>query len=47
MHPAIVVHMVANAALRPLGRFTIGVGTGEALNESLLSDRWPPRAASE
>ena len=23
------------------GRFTLGVGTGEALNEHVLRDRWP------
>jgi alkanesulfonate monooxygenase SsuD/methylene tetrahydromethanopterin reductase-like flavin-dependent oxidoreductase (luciferase family) len=23
------------------GRFTLGVGTGEALNEHILGDRWP------
>ena len=24
------------------GRFRFGVGTGEALNEHILGDRWPP-----
>lgn len=42
IHPAIVAHAAATAS-RLLGdRFTLGVGTGEALNEHVLGDRWPP-----
>jgi G6PDH family F420-dependent oxidoreductase len=37
-HPAIV----AQAAAMLPDRFFLGVGTGEALNEHILGDRWPP-----
>jgi coenzyme F420-dependent glucose-6-phosphate dehydrogenase len=42
MHPAIVAHAAATAACLMPGRFSLGVGTGEALNEHILGDRWPP-----
>ena len=42
MHPAISAHAAATAACLLAGRFTWGVGTGEALNEHVLGDRWPP-----
>ena len=41
MHPAIVAHAAATAAVMLPGRFFLGVGTGEALNEHVLGDRWP------
>jgi G6PDH family F420-dependent oxidoreductase len=41
LHPAIVAHAAATAAVQLEGRFTLGVGTGEALNEHVLGDRWP------
>ncbi len=41
LHPAIVAQAAATAAVQLEGRFTLGVGTGEALNEHVLSDRWP------
>ena len=41
MHPAIVAQAAATAAVQLEGRFTLGVGTGEALNEHVLGDRWP------
>lgn len=42
MHPAVVAHAVATTAqLFGEGRFFFGVGTGEALNEHVLGDRWP------
>ena len=41
MHPAIVAQAAATAAVQLEGRFTLGVGTGEALNEHILGDRWP------
>lgn len=41
-HPAILAHATATAACLLEGRFTWGVGTGEALNEHVLGDRWPP-----
>ena len=42
LHPAIVAHAVATTALLFDGRFFLGVGTGEALNEHVLGHRWPP-----
>ena len=41
IHPAILAQATATAS-RLLGeRFTWGVGTGEALNEHILGDKWP------
>jgi len=40
-HPAIVAHASATAAAMLPGRFTLGLGTGENLNEHVLGDRWP------
>ncbi len=42
MHPAIVAHAAATAAVQLEGRFVLGVGTGERLNEAILGDAWPP-----
>lgn len=42
IHPAINAHAVATTACLFGDRFTWGVGTGEALNEHVLGDRWPP-----
>ena len=42
MHPAVVAQAAATAAVQTGGRFTLGVGTGEALNEHILGDAWPP-----
>ena len=42
MHPAIVAQAAATASVQCEGRFVLGVGTGEALNEHILGDRWPP-----
>jgi coenzyme F420-dependent glucose-6-phosphate dehydrogenase len=41
IHPAIVAHAAATTSLMFEGRFFLGVGTGEALNEHVLGDRWP------
>jgi G6PDH family F420-dependent oxidoreductase len=41
MHPAIVAQAAATAATMMPGRFWLGVGTGEALNEHILGDAWP------
>jgi G6PDH family F420-dependent oxidoreductase len=41
IHPAIVAHAAATTALLFEGRFFLGVGTGEALNEHVLGQRWP------
>ncbi|HET6623615.1 MAG TPA: TIGR03557 family F420-dependent LLM class oxidoreductase [Gaiellaceae bacterium] len=45
MHPALVAQAAATAADMLPGRFFLGVGTGENLNEHILGDRWP--SASE
>jgi G6PDH family F420-dependent oxidoreductase len=42
VHPAIVAHAAATSAILLEGRFALGVGSGEALNEHVLGDRWPP-----
>jgi coenzyme F420-dependent glucose-6-phosphate dehydrogenase len=42
MNPAIVAQAAATAATLLPGRFSLGVGTGENLNEHILGDRWPP-----
>lgn len=42
IHPAIVAQAAATAASLLPGRFSLGVGTGENLNEHILGDRWPP-----
>jgi G6PDH family F420-dependent oxidoreductase len=44
IHPAIVAQAAATAASMLPGRFFLGVGTGENLNEHVLGDRWPPPA---
>lgn len=41
IHPAVIAHLVATTASLFDGRFTWGVGSGEALNEHILGDRWP------
>ena len=42
IHPAILAQATATAAVQTHGRFVFGVGTGEALNEHVLGDHWPP-----
>jgi coenzyme F420-dependent glucose-6-phosphate dehydrogenase len=42
IHPAIVAQAAATAGCMMPGRFFLGVGTGENLNEHILGDRWPP-----
>src|SRR4051794_33758806 len=44
IHPAIVAQAAATASLMLEGRFFLGVGSGENLNEHILGDRWPPAA---
>lgn len=41
IHPAVVAQAAATAAVQLEGRFTLGVGTGEALNEHVLGGPWP------
>jgi G6PDH family F420-dependent oxidoreductase len=40
-HPAVLAHAAATAAVMLPGRFNLGVGSGEALNEQILGDDWP------
>jgi G6PDH family F420-dependent oxidoreductase len=42
MHPAIVAQAAATAATLMPGRFFLGLGTGEALNEHIVAEHWPP-----
>ncbi|MDP9452796.1 MAG: TIGR03557 family F420-dependent LLM class oxidoreductase [Actinomycetota bacterium] len=42
IHPAVVAHAAATSAMMLGGRFHLGVGTGENLNEHILGDPWPP-----
>jgi coenzyme F420-dependent glucose-6-phosphate dehydrogenase len=42
IHPAIVAHAAATTSVLADGRFSLGVGSGEALNEHVLGHRWPP-----
>jgi G6PDH family F420-dependent oxidoreductase len=42
IHPAIIAQAAATAAAMMPGRFFLGVGSGENLNEHVLGDRWPP-----
>lgn len=42
VHPAIVAQAAATIADMMPGRFALGLGTGENLNEHILGDRWPP-----
>src|SRR5215217_1122170 len=41
IHPAIIAQAAATAGALMEGRFYLGVGTGENLNEHILGDRWP------
>lgn len=41
-HPAILAQAVATVADMMPGRFSFGVGTGEALNEHVTGQVWPP-----
>jgi G6PDH family F420-dependent oxidoreductase len=42
IHPAIVAQAAATSAAILQGRFRLGVGTGERLNEHVLGQHWPP-----
>lgn len=42
IHPAIIAQAAATAADMMPGRFFLGVGSGENLNEHILGDHWPP-----
>ncbi len=44
IHPAIIAQAAATVTMMMPGRFQLGVGSGENLNEHILGDRWPPTA---
>ena len=44
IHPAIIAQAAATSAVMHEGRFNLGVGSGEALNEHILGGRWPEAA---
>src|SRR4051794_30166592 len=41
IHPAVIAQAAATAAVALEGRFNLGVGSGENLNEHILGVRWP------
>src|SRR5215210_7950818 len=41
IHPAIIAQAAATSSMLHEGRFNLGVGSGEALNEHILGDHWP------
>src|SRR3954451_23985885 len=41
VHPAIVAQAAATSAVLTGGRFNLGIGSGEALNEHITGDPWP------
>jgi G6PDH family F420-dependent oxidoreductase len=44
IHPAVIAQAAATTERMMPGRFFLGVGTGEALNEHILGDVWPDHA---
>jgi len=42
IHPALVAQAAATAATLMPGRFVLGLGTGENLNEHVVGSGWPP-----
>src|SRR5688500_6951726 len=44
IHPAIIAQAAATAGAMMPGRFFLGIGTGERLNEHVLGDPWPEHA---
>ena len=41
-HPAVVAQKAATVDLLSNGRFTLGLGAGESLNEHVIGQGWPP-----
>jgi G6PDH family F420-dependent oxidoreductase len=41
IHPAVIAQAAATSAVLLDGRFELGIGSGENLNEHILGDRWP------
>lgn len=44
IHPVVIAQAAATSQLLLNGRFVLGVGTGEALNEHITGAAWPPAA---
>jgi G6PDH family F420-dependent oxidoreductase len=44
IHPALVAQAAAASGLLTQNRFVLGLGTGEALNEHIVGQRWPSAA---
>jgi G6PDH family F420-dependent oxidoreductase len=44
IHPAVLAQATATSQLLLKGRFVFGIGSGEALNEHILGEHWPPAA---
>ncbi len=42
IHPAVIAQAAATAAAMMPGRFFLGVGAGENLNEHVVGRKWPP-----
>lgn len=42
LHPAVLAQAAATAAVQTEGRFTLGIGTGAALDEHITGAPWPP-----
>jgi len=42
IHPAIIAQAAATVTAMMPGRFFLGLGSGENLNEHILGDHWPP-----
>ena len=41
IHPAVIAQAAATSAVLTGGRFRLGIGSGEALNEHIFGDAWP------
>jgi G6PDH family F420-dependent oxidoreductase len=41
IHPAVIAQAAATSAVYTAGKFRLGIGTGEALNEHIFGDAWP------
>src|SRR3712207_652644 len=46
-HPVIVAQAVATLGAMFPGRFWVALGSGEAMNEHVTGDKWPPKKARD
>jgi coenzyme F420-dependent glucose-6-phosphate dehydrogenase len=42
LHPVVIAHAAATVETMMPGRFCLGLGTGERLNEAIMGEHWPP-----